>query len=81
MMDSWMISRLKFIGIIYIFRTFYNFRFFDAIVARERRRPLRFRHNYSYDIDKLEFLCPLCECISNTVIPMLPQLTTAAPDR
>ncbi|KAL4237392.1 hypothetical protein ACF0H5_002110 [Mactra antiquata] len=46
--------------------------YFDAIVNRERRRPLRFRHNYSYDIEKNEFLCPLCECISNSVIPVLP---------
>ncbi|KAL5008356.1 hypothetical protein ScPMuIL_013937 [Solemya velum] len=51
-------------------------RYFDAIVAKERRRPLRFRHSFSYDIDKSEFLCPLCECISNTVIPIVPPLST-----
>ncbi|XP_052769327.1 E3 ubiquitin-protein ligase UBR2-like isoform X1 [Mya arenaria] len=55
--------------------------FFDAILARERRRPLRFRHHYSYDIEKLEFLCPLCECISNTVIPVLPGASGTAIDR
>ncbi|KAL3874810.1 hypothetical protein ACJMK2_037773 [Sinanodonta woodiana] len=51
-------------------------RYFDAVLARERRRPLRLRHNFSYDIDKLEFLCPLCGCLSNTVIPILPPLST-----
>ncbi|XP_052273758.1 E3 ubiquitin-protein ligase UBR2-like isoform X2 [Dreissena polymorpha] len=50
--------------------------FFDNILARERRRPLRFRHNYSHDIEKMEFLCPLCECICNTVIPVLPSVST-----
>ncbi|XP_053394416.1 E3 ubiquitin-protein ligase UBR2-like isoform X2 [Mercenaria mercenaria] len=57
--------------------------FFDAILARERRRPLRFRHNFSYDIEKMEFLCPLCECISNSVIPVLPAIfpsTQPSPD-
>ncbi|XP_060594831.1 E3 ubiquitin-protein ligase UBR2-like isoform X1 [Ruditapes philippinarum] len=49
-------------------------RFFDGILERERRRPLRFRHNFSYDIEKMEFLCPLCECISNSVIPVLPAI-------
>ncbi|CAL1548723.1 unnamed protein product, partial [Lymnaea stagnalis] len=50
--------------------------FFTNIVNRERRRPLRFRHSYSYDIDKMEYLCPLCEGLSNTVIPIVPPLPT-----
>lgn len=51
-------------------------RYFDAIAAKERRRPFRFRNACSYNIEKLEFLCPLCAAISNTVIPMLPPLST-----
>ncbi|XP_059148021.1 E3 ubiquitin-protein ligase UBR2-like isoform X2 [Physella acuta] len=50
--------------------------FFTNIVNRERRRPMRFRHSYSYDIDKMEYLCPLCEGLSNTVIPIVPPLPT-----
>ncbi|KAH9509159.1 E3 ubiquitin-protein ligase ubr2 [Bulinus truncatus] len=50
--------------------------FFTNIVNRERRRPMRFRHSYSYDIEKMEYLCPLCEGLSNTVIPIVPPLPT-----
>ncbi|XP_050407008.2 E3 ubiquitin-protein ligase UBR2 isoform X1 [Patella vulgata] len=49
-------------------------KYFDVILAKERRRPLRFRQAQSYDIDKMEYLCPLCEALSNTVIPIVPSL-------
>ena len=52
------------------------FRFYDAILAKERRRSLRFRHHLSYDVERSEFLCPLCETLSNTVIPLIPQIST-----
>ena len=26
----------------------------------------------SYDVTKREFLCPLCQCLSNTVMPLVP---------
>ncbi|XP_060067571.1 E3 ubiquitin-protein ligase UBR2-like isoform X1 [Ylistrum balloti] len=55
-------------------------RFFDAVVMRERRRPIRFRSNLSYNIEQNEFLCPLCESISNTVIPVVPSLPSLVPD-
>ncbi|KAK7505437.1 hypothetical protein BaRGS_00003182 [Batillaria attramentaria] len=55
-------------------------RFFQNIVNKERRRPMRFRHSFSYDIDKMEYLCPLCEGLSNTVIPIIPHLTTLGPE-
>ncbi|XP_063428523.1 E3 ubiquitin-protein ligase UBR2-like isoform X1 [Mytilus trossulus] len=52
-------------------------RFFDALLAKERRgRPFRFRPSLSYNVDNSEFLCPLCECISNTVIPIVPVLSS-----
>ncbi|KAL8590352.1 hypothetical protein ACOMHN_006468 [Nucella lapillus] len=51
-------------------------RFFQNIVNKERRRPIRFRQNSSYDVDKMEYLCPLCEGLSNTVIPIIPHLST-----
>ena len=47
-------------------------RFFESVLAKERRRPLRYGRHVSFDVDKAEFLCPLCECLSNTVIPILP---------
>lgn len=57
-------------------------RFFDALLAKERRgRPFRFRPSLSYNVDHMEFLCPLCECISNTVIPIVPALSSLSKDR
>lgn len=47
-------------------------RYFEAVLAKERRRPVRYVRHVSFDVDKNEFLCPLCECLSNTVIPLLP---------
>lgn len=50
--------------------------FFEALVHRERRRVSRFRGELNYDISKNQFLCPLCETLSNTVLPILPPLVT-----
>lgn len=50
-------------------------KYFEAVLAKERRRPVRYGRHVSFDVDKSEFLCPLCECLSNTVIPVVPTLT------
>jgi E3 ubiquitin-protein ligase UBR2 len=56
-------------------------RFFDALLAKETRRGLRFRMiQTSFDISKNEFLCPLCETISNTVLPVMPPLCNLTKD-
>ncbi|KAM4835181.1 E3 ubiquitin-protein ligase UBR2 isoform 1-T1 [Thomomys bottae] len=47
-------------------------RYFDSVQAKEQRRQQRLRLHTSYDVENGEFLCPLCECLSNTVIPLLP---------
>ena len=44
---------------------------FDNIIYRENRRPYRLRHVSSFSIEKGEFLCPLCECLNNTVMPIV----------
>ncbi|XP_075902159.1 E3 ubiquitin-protein ligase UBR2 isoform X1 [Nelusetta ayraudi] len=54
-------------------------RYFEAVQLKERRRQQRLRGHNSYDVYNGEFLCPLCECLSNTVIPLLPH--THCPDR
>uniref|UniRef100_A0A8C6QT21 E3 ubiquitin-protein ligase n=1 Tax=Nannospalax galili TaxID=1026970 RepID=A0A8C6QT21_NANGA len=46
-------------------------RYFDSVQAKEQRRQQRLRLHTSYDVEHGEFLCPLCECLSNTVIPLL----------
>ena len=52
--------------------------FFDDIVKTDRQRN-RNRHPPSFDVDKNEFLCPLCRTISNTVIPIIPQFHLLQP--
>uniref|UniRef100_A0A7N6F9T1 E3 ubiquitin-protein ligase n=1 Tax=Anabas testudineus TaxID=64144 RepID=A0A7N6F9T1_ANATE len=47
-------------------------RYFEAVQFKEQRRQQRLRGHTSYDVENGEFLCPLCECLSNTVIPLLP---------
>ncbi|XP_070398902.1 E3 ubiquitin-protein ligase UBR2 isoform X1 [Nothobranchius furzeri] len=47
-------------------------RYFEAVQLKEQRRQQRLRVHTSYDVENGEFLCPLCECLSNTVIPLLP---------
>lgn len=54
-------------------------KYFDNVVQKEHRRPYRHRHPASFDIEKHEFLCPLCECLSNTVLPLLPPLSDLQP--
>ena len=46
--------------------------FFDIVQAKERRRPMRFGRQVVYDTEKNEYLCPLCGCLSNSVIPLVP---------
>ncbi|CAG9856266.1 unnamed protein product [Phyllotreta striolata] len=53
--------------------------FFETLMIKEHRRPYRLRHPASFDVDKQEFLCPLCECLSNTVLPLIPPLSTLQP--
>ncbi|KAF3841609.1 hypothetical protein F7725_023560 [Dissostichus mawsoni] len=53
-------------------------RYFEAVQVKEQRRQQRLRGHTSYDVEHGEFLCPLCECLSNTVIPLLPH--THSPD-
>ncbi|XP_034933670.1 E3 ubiquitin-protein ligase UBR2 [Chelonus insularis] len=52
---------------------------FDNVLAKEHRRPYRLRQPASFDVEKQEYLCPLCECLSNTVLPLLPPLALLQP--
>ena len=54
-------------------------KYFESVLAKERRRPVRHGRHVSFDVDKSEFLCPLCECLSNAVIPVLPNLDMPSP--
>lgn len=54
-------------------------KYFDIVLAKENRRPYRLRQPMGFDIEKKEFFCPLCECLSNAVLPILPPLGTIKP--
>ena len=52
--------------------------YFDDVQTNERQRS-RMRQPQSYDTDKSEFLCPLCRCLSNCVVPLIPQFHLLQP--
>lgn len=53
-------------------------KYFEDVLTKERRRPYRFRQNLSFDIEKSEYLCPLCGALCNTALPLLPGVTYTA---
>lgn len=53
--------------------------YYDNVQAKESRRPYRLRQPASFDIEKKEFLCPLCNCLSNSVLPLVPQIPLIYP--
>ncbi len=48
---------------------------FNNISTKESRRTYRLRQPISFDVEKQEFLCPLCESLNNSVLPVLQPLT------
>lgn len=52
--------------------------FVVAINKRETIRPNRSARPVSFELQRQEILCPLCECISNATIPLLPNYTRFA---
>lgn len=48
--------------------------YYENEVLKETRRPNR-RPSNSHNSEKKEFLCPLCRCLSNAVLPILPPLS------
>lgn len=54
-------------------------KFFESVVTKERRRPARYGRHISFNVEKREFLCPLCECLSNAVVPLLPPVSALVP--
>lgn len=51
----------------------------DNVLAKENRRPYRSRQQASFDAENHEYLCPLCECLSNTVLLLVPPLGMLQP--
>uniref|UniRef100_A0A182W515 E3 ubiquitin-protein ligase n=1 Tax=Anopheles minimus TaxID=112268 RepID=A0A182W515_9DIPT len=47
-------------------------KYFNNEVLKENRRPYRNRAPILFDIEKNEFLCPLCRFLSNCLLPLLP---------
>ncbi|XP_072755009.1 E3 ubiquitin-protein ligase UBR2 [Anoplolepis gracilipes] len=53
--------------------------YFDNVLVKENRRPYRTRAPASFDAENHEYLCPLCECLSNTVLLLVPPLKMLQP--
>lgn len=49
-------------------------KYFNNEMIKENRRPYRNRTPILFDIEKREFLCPLCRFLSNSLLPLLPSL-------
>uniref|UniRef100_A0A2M4A3M0 E3 ubiquitin-protein ligase n=2 Tax=Anopheles triannulatus TaxID=58253 RepID=A0A2M4A3M0_9DIPT len=49
-------------------------KYFNNEVMKENRRPYRNRTPVLFDVEKHEFLCPLCRFLSNCLIPLIPPL-------
>lgn len=50
--------------------------YYNNEVAKESRRPFRARNPSIFNIDKKQFVCPLCRFLSNAVLPAIPPLTS-----
>lgn len=48
--------------------------YFANELTKESRRPYRNRTPMLFDVEKKEFLCPLCRFLSNSVLPVVPAL-------
>lgn len=53
--------------------------YFDNVLAKENRRPYRMRQPAGFDAENHEYLCPLCECLSNTILLVAPPLGMLQP--
>lgn len=49
--------------------------YYTKIVQREQRRTFRLRQSLSFDLERSEYLCPLCESVCNDAVPLLPPPT------
>ncbi|XP_045778692.1 E3 ubiquitin-protein ligase UBR1 isoform X1 [Maniola jurtina] len=47
-------------------------KYVDGVMDKEKLRPYRIRQPTAFDVEKKEYLCPLCERLCNTALPLLP---------
>ncbi|XP_041969901.1 E3 ubiquitin-protein ligase UBR1 isoform X2 [Aricia agestis] len=47
-------------------------KYIESVVDKEKLRPYRIRQPATFDVEKGEYLCPLCERLCNTALPLLP---------
>ena len=48
-------------------------KFFDSLVSKARDNL--FRQILNYDVDRQEYLCPICERLCNNILPVIPPVT------
>ncbi|KAA0186352.1 hypothetical protein HAZT_HAZT000774 [Hyalella azteca] len=49
--------------------------YYIKVIQKEQRRNYRMRQGTNIDVERSEYLCPLCECICNDAVPLLPPPT------
>ncbi|XP_060806415.1 E3 ubiquitin-protein ligase UBR1 [Amyelois transitella] len=47
-------------------------KYLDNVLDKENSRLYRLRQPAAFDVEKKEYLCPLCERLCNTALPLLP---------
>ncbi|CAH2055648.1 unnamed protein product, partial [Iphiclides podalirius] len=47
-------------------------KYVDGVRDKEKIRPYRLRQPVAFDVEKKEYLCPLCERLCNTALPLIP---------
>ncbi|XP_068622953.1 E3 ubiquitin-protein ligase UBR1 [Battus philenor] len=47
-------------------------KYVDGVRDKEKIRPYRLRQPAPFDVEKKEYLCPLCERLCNTALPLMP---------
>ena len=51
-------------------------KYMENVVAKERDRHQLLRDNPQFDVASGQYMCPICDRLCNSVIPVLPPVTT-----
>uniref|UniRef100_A0A2P2HWE1 E3 ubiquitin-protein ligase n=1 Tax=Hirondellea gigas TaxID=1518452 RepID=A0A2P2HWE1_9CRUS len=49
--------------------------YYTKMIQREQKRTFRIHQMLNFDIERSEYLCPLCESVCNDAVPLLPPPT------
>ena len=52
----------------------------QSVASKGRMREMLLNHPLGYDVRRNEYPCPYCESLCNTAIPVIPPISTLAPE-